>query len=182
MTLTDQELMARFCDGDEGAFDVLLERHQASLHGFLFRLLGDAEQTRDVLQVTLLSMVRSRFRYRLGSPVPPWLFTIAANAARDTLRRDRRAQLYLEHEHVMEHEVEPCTGDPRLRERLQRALDTLTGGQRAAVVLREVQGWSYREIARSAGITETAARIRAHRGYARLRHLLTAAPPAIDRA
>lgn len=170
---TDEELMVRFCDGDEGAFDVLFDRHSAAVHGFLTRIVRDPELARDLLQVTFLSLVRSRLRYERGTAVGPWLFTIAANAARDALRHDKRVKAHVQTEGKHEERSqEPVLPDPALRRQLLEALETLSADQREAVVLHKLEGWSFGEIARSAGITETAARIRAHRGYEKLRKLM----------
>ena len=173
---SDEELMARFCDGDEGAFDVLFDRHATSVQAFLSRIVRDPEQARDLLQVTFLSLVRSRLRYERGTAVGPWLFTIAANAARDALRHDKRVKSHAQAEVAAKKEerIEPALPDPALRKQVLQALDALPADQREAVVLHKLEGWSFSEIGRAAGITETAARIRAHRGYEKLRKLLGA--------
>lgn len=170
---TDEELMAGFCRGEEGAFDQLFERHSSHLHSFLSNMVRDTALAEDLLQITFLSLVRSRHRYEQGTKVLPWLVTIAANAARDSQRRKRSAVSHLRNESATaEKSVDPEPSDPGLRKQLSAALEQLPQQQREAVVLHKVEGWSFDEIARATGITETAARIRAHRGYEKLRHLL----------
>jgi RNA polymerase sigma factor (sigma-70 family) len=68
--------------------------------------------------------------------------------------------------------VEQAPSDPGLRRKLERALAALPAQQREAVVMHKVHGLSFDDIAESLGVTSTAARIRAHRGYERLRELL----------
>lgn len=170
--VSDEELMGRFVDGDEACFDLLFDRHAAAVQSFLGRIVRDPELAKDLLQQTFLSLVRSRFRYQRGTSVRPWLFTIAGNAARDLLRHDKQVK---DHARAVAAEDEKSTNvlpDPALRKRMLEALEALPKDQREAVVLHKVEGWSFGEIAAAFGITETAARIRAHRGYEKLRSLL----------
>ncbi|MBL8953944.1 MAG: RNA polymerase sigma factor [Myxococcaceae bacterium] len=170
---SDEELMLRFCSGDESAFDALFERHAVAVHGFISRIVRDSDLANDLLQVTFLSVVRARNRFQPGALVKPWLFTIAGNAARDLLRHDKRAMGSVEERRQSrERSLEVAFPDPGLRRLLSNALAALSADQREAVLLHKVEGWSFSEIAAAAGITETAARIRAHRGYEKLRQIL----------
>lgn len=172
--LTDEELMLRFCDGDQTAFDALYERHAGRVQGFLARMVREPALAEDLLQTTFLSLIRSRDRYDRGMPVAPWLLTIAGNAARDALRRRKFREDAAASPEVAEIEtsVQPSVGDPGVRRRINAALQELPVQQREAVVLHKVEGLSFEQIAQSLGITATAARIRAHRGYEKLRTLL----------
>jgi RNA polymerase sigma-70 factor (ECF subfamily) len=171
---TDEELMQAYCDGQAHALEVLFDRHAASVHGFLSRMVGDAALADDLLQTTFLSVVRSADRYQRGAKVMPWLLTIAGNAARDTLRRKRLGveRLADEAEHLPEPAVEPGVSDVLARKRIEAAFEKLPAQQREAVILHKVNGLSFEEIAEALDISPTAARIRAHRGYEKLRELL----------
>lgn len=170
---TDEELMERFAQGEDGAFEPLFERHAAHVLAFLRRMVRDERQAEDLLQTTLLSVVRARGRYEPGTRFQPWLMTIAANAARDALRHAKHVEGLTPTGELGERQgATPTLGDPGLRRRLETAFATLPPDQREAVVLSKVEGWSFDEISRSLGITATAARIRAHRGYEKLRRLL----------
>jgi RNA polymerase sigma factor (sigma-70 family) len=171
-TAGDEELMQRFCDGEAPAFDVLFTRHAAAVHAFHLRMTRDEEQARDLTQATFLSVVRARGRWTRGVPFAPWLFAVAANAARDGLRRKRRrpeepAEIAPEALAVAAHEP-----DPGLEGRVRAALLMLPEQQREAVLLHRFHGLAFEEIARSIGTTVGAAKVRAHRGYQRLRELL----------
>jgi len=172
----DDRLMAAFCRGDESAFVRLYERHARPLHGFLLRLLGEPTLAEDVLQTTFLSVVKGRGRYEPGTSVRAWLYTVAANAGRDALRRNKvRRETGLSADGAPEGLVaEQAFGDPAAMRLIERALQGLSPDQREAVILHKVHGFSFEEIARMVGISATAAKVRAHRGYERLRALLGA--------
>jgi RNA polymerase sigma factor (sigma-70 family) len=171
--LTDEELMVRFCDGDDSAFQTLFERLGPAVQRFLTSMVRDRALVDDLTQVTFLSVVRSRDRYQRGAAVSPWVISIAANAARDTLRRKNLGieQLSQTGEQA-DASVDAPNTDPGLRKELEKALSQLPESQREAVVLHKVQGLSFDQIGSMLGTTATAVRIRAHRGYERLKELL----------
>ncbi len=170
---TDEELMERFRDGAQDAFEALFARHSGRVQGFLARMVRSGPLAEDLLQSTFLSVIRSRGRYEPGTRFLPWLMTIAANAARDALRHQRHVDAYASQEDTSAPlSVQPPAGDPSMRRHLLDALQQLHPDQREAVVLSKVEGWSFEEIAALRGITAGAARLRAHRGYERLRELL----------
>ncbi len=173
---TDEVLMQRFCDGDSKALEVLFDRHSGPVHGFLARMVRDDALAEDLLQSTFLSVVRSADRYQRGAPVMPWLLTIAGNAARDALRRRRMhpesSTTDEEGGEAYEPSVEPAMGDPVARKHIEAAFEKLPPPQREAVLMHKVHGMSFEQIAEALDITPTAARIRAHRGYEKLRELL----------
>lgn len=169
---TDEQLMERFCDGDSRALEVLFTRHAGGVHGFLRRMVGDATLAEDLLQQTFLSVVRSADRYQRGAKVMPWLLTIAGNAARDARRSKRLRVEVSDEEAAHEPAVEAAPSDPGERRRIEAAFAGLPEGQREAVVMHKLNGLSFAEIGEALGISETAARIRAHRGYEKLRELL----------
>lgn len=162
--------MAEYCAGNERAFEALFNRHAEQVKRLAQRLVLDSSQANDVLQMTFMSVVRSRERYIQGSPFRPWLFAIAMNAARDAWRR-RKTEAIATNE-VPEVMVEPNASDPGLETRVRAALDKLPHGQREAIVLHRFEGLSYAEIAEAAGLSESAIKVRAHRGSRVLRELL----------
>ena len=169
-TETDEQLMERFVNGEEQAFTELFERHAPRLQGTLRRIVGSASG--DVLQTTFLSIVRARGRYQRGAPFRPWLYTVALNAARDYLRRHRREEPHPT-DKLPEAAAEPTPlPDPGLSRTVEAALAQLPENQREAIVLHRFDGFSFKEIAELLGVTETAVKVRAHRGYERLRTLL----------
>jgi len=171
---SDEELMARFCQGEAAAFDALFQRYSRPVHGYLTRLTGSAAAADDLVQLTFLSLVRARGRFQPGARLKPWLYAIATNAARDNQRRNKRPEeLTAEGELPTAVAAEaPGPRDTGLERTVQRALELLPEGQRVPIMLHRFEGMSFAEIAESMGLTESAVKVRAHRGYARLRELL----------
>lgn len=89
-TVTDEQLLHRHCQGDPHAFATLMERHQRELFNFLFRFLGERSSAEDVFQETFLQVHESSRDFDQTRNFRPWLFTIAANKARDLLRKKYR--------------------------------------------------------------------------------------------
>ena len=173
--------MQRCRAGDLAAFNALVEAHQDAVYGLCLRMLGSTHSAEDVTQETFLSAYRNIERCR-GDAFRAWLLRIALNACTDELRRSRRRrQVSLD---------DPSTGaspldlpDPaelpeeaalgsELGRHLQSALMALPPDQRAAVVLRDVQGFSYDEIAQTLRLSPGTVKSRLSRGRARLRDLL----------
>jgi RNA polymerase sigma-70 factor (ECF subfamily) len=170
---TDEELMARFCQGDSRAFDVLFARYHRAVHAYLFRMLGNRAASEDLTQATFLSLVRARGRFIPGNRVRPWIYAIATNAARDSLRRRKPEELTPEGELPQDASSDsPGPRDAGLERRVHQALSMLPEAQREAIMMHRFEGLSFGEIAEALGLTESAVKVRAHRGYERLRELL----------
>ena len=90
--LSDEQLLQLHLSGQKGAFEALVERRSGELYRFLFRFLGDRALADDVLQETFLQVHMSADRFDSARRFKPWLFTIAANKARDALRSQSRRQ------------------------------------------------------------------------------------------
>jgi RNA polymerase sigma-70 factor (ECF subfamily) len=87
---SDAELLALYQKGDEEAFKELVSRYKNPLYGFLRRFLNQQDLVEDVFQDTFLQLYISKDSFDQGRPLRPWLFTIAANKAKDALRKIQR--------------------------------------------------------------------------------------------
>jgi RNA polymerase sigma-70 factor, ECF subfamily len=85
--LSDEEVFERFLDGDTDAYRTLIERYHDDLLRFLTRLVGDRAGAEDLFQETFLQIHQSAHTFDVSRRFRPWLFTIAANKARDYLRK-----------------------------------------------------------------------------------------------
>jgi RNA polymerase sigma-70 factor (ECF subfamily) len=87
---SDEELLAGSLKGHRGDFKTLLDRYEGELFNFLYHTTGDRQVAEDLFQETFLQVFSHIERFRPGAPFKPWLYTIAANLARDEMRRRRR--------------------------------------------------------------------------------------------
>lgn len=186
--LDEKELVDRSRQGDLEAFNCLVIAYQDRVYNLCLRMLGSPQAAEDAAQETFLSAYRSVGRMR-GPSVRSWLLRIAANASIDELRRRRRQpQLSLEapapgtdSERPLE-VADSAEGPERLalhgelREALQVELLRLPPDQRLAVILCDLEGLSYEEIAASMGRSIGTVKSRISRGRARLREALREQP------
>lgn len=146
--LSDNDCMGALGGGDERGLDEIVRRYQRPLTGYLTRIVNDVERARDLAQETFFRIFRHRDAYRKTARFATWLYHIARNVARDELRA-RRRRITL----APEGSDDAVGMDSGVLERLEarevvlRALDTLSSRDRALVVLRDVEGLSYEEVA-----------------------------------
>ncbi len=171
-------LVAAAKDGDREAFDELVRLTHADAYTLAYRLTGNEEDARDVVQEAYLRAFRGVRQFRGDAQFSTWMYRITANCAATHLGRRSR------HRHDELDEAAPLA-DPRpdhdpqlradaddLRGRLREALDELSPGLRTVVVLRDVYGLPHEDIAAELGITATAAKVRLHRARNKLRDQL----------
>jgi RNA polymerase sigma-70 factor (ECF subfamily) len=176
----DLILMEQAQAGDLNAFNDLVLCYQDYLFALVVRMAPDRDQASDVVQEAFFSAYRNMGAFRGGS-VKSWLSRIAINAAMDTqrLRKRRPADPYPELEDDTWQPPAPASDDPvntSLRaERhlaLNDALARITNDQRAAIVLYDVEGYDYAEIADMTGVSLGTVKSRIHRGRLALRDRL----------
>jgi len=176
----DLWLVERARSGDLDAFNTLVEIHQDHLFALVARMVPDRDQASDVVQEAFFSAYRHLAAFRGGS-VRSWLGRIAINAAMDIQRARRRrpVQPYPELEDEAWQPPAPSTAEPEqtaiAAERssvLASALATITPDQRAAIVLFDIEGYDYQEIADLTGVSLGTVKSRIHRGRLALRALL----------
>jgi RNA polymerase sigma-70 factor (ECF subfamily) len=178
--LRDMRLVERARRGELDAFNNLVVLYQDYLYALTTRLVGDREAAEDAVQEAFFSAYRNLRSFR-GTSFRAWITRIALNAATDVLRgRQRRpSQPYPE---LDDDTWEPPAGeaaDPE-REALRRAraralaaaLRQLTDGQRTSIILFDVEGFDYPEIAALTGVSLGTVKSRIHRGRLALRELL----------
>jgi RNA polymerase sigma-70 factor (ECF subfamily) len=185
-------LMARYQDGDAGAFRQLYAQVAPRLLGYLLKMARSRAVADDLLQQTFLKVHRARAAYVRGADPLPWIYSIAHRTFIDETRRKKRAIVNVgtDAEGTLPEVPATITGDavgateePVDNEATKAALDALAqlpAQQREAVVLTKLEGKSVAEAAEIAGTTVGAMKVRAHRGYEALRKLLgrnETAPP-----
>lgn len=172
--LTDEVLMDRYCAGDTVAYEALFERYTPRLVRFLTGMVGPA-QAADLTQISFIKIHKNRHRYRAGSSVAAWFFTIARNSALDYLRSapKRREVFGVEKDAPDERKGRDLFQDERVR----AAIDKLPESQREVIFLHWYSGLTFEEVGRSVGATGAAVRVRAHRAYEKLRVSLAELAP-----
>jgi RNA polymerase sigma-70 factor, ECF subfamily len=179
--LPDEEaVVARAAAGDRTAFTQLMEHYQNACYGLAWRLLNDADQAADATQDAFVHAYRAIGSFR-GGIFRSWLLRITANASYDILRRQqRRPTTTLPDPEEGEAEL-PDAGavnpvaeatKSELYRHLERALRLLPDDQRTAVVLCDVYGMDYNEVAEMTQSALGTVKSRIHRGRVRLRQLM----------
>lgn len=176
----DRILLERAREGDLNAFNDLVVCYQEMLFALVVRMVPDRDQASDCVQEAFFSAFRNMDRFRGGS-VRSWLSRITVNAAMDLqrLRKRRPAEPYPELDDDTWQPPADASADPvttaletERRVALDGALARITDDQRAAIVLFDVEGYDYAEIAAMTGVSLGTVKSRIHRGRLALRALL----------
>ncbi|MFL5646999.1 MAG: sigma-70 family RNA polymerase sigma factor [Chloroflexota bacterium] len=176
----DIMLLERARDGDLDAFNDLVTLYQDQLFALVVRMVPDRDQASDAVQEAFFSAYRNLTSFRGGS-VKSWLNRICVNAAMDQQRAKKRrpVQPYPELDDEtwqppagIEADPERTALDGERTRTLGRALAQITDDQRAAIVLYDVEGYDYAEIAEMTGVSLGTVKSRIHRGRLALRGLL----------
>jgi len=177
----DLILIERSRSGDLDAFNDLVTLYQDSLFALVVRMVPDRDQAADAVQEAFFSAYRNLASFRGGS-VKSWLNRICVNAAMDTQRAKKRrpVQPYPELE---DESWQPRAGDEADPERIvvhaersraiAAAMARITADQRTAIVLYDVEGYDYGEIAEMTGVSLGTVKSRIHRGRLSLRELMS---------
>jgi RNA polymerase sigma-70 factor, ECF subfamily len=194
VTRSDEDLVAAWQRGDEAAFDALIDRFTPRVFGICHRYFGDPTDAEEATQETFVALLRRGGSFRGQSRFSTWLYRVATNVCHDLGRkRSRRPS-------TVPLDPDPDGGPPhgeRLRDEratdaedallaaelgseLTAALRRIDVDQRTAIVLHDVYGYTYEEIAGRTDVAVGTAKSRVHRGHARLAdelaHLRSRAP------
>lgn len=175
---SDAQLMAQIRHGDRDAFALLVERHKNPLVNYLTRMAGSRDRAEDLAQDAFVRLYQTAGSYQEQGKLLPFLFRIATNLLRSEERRTRRwrviSKLLPINGHV--HNFSPQF-DLLREEKHQRVADALANlpmNFRVPLVLRDLQDWSYEEIAQATGLPEGTVKSRVSRARQQLREKLAA--------
>jgi RNA polymerase sigma-70 factor, ECF subfamily len=185
LSLSDEDLMARAADDDTKAFTELVRRYQSRVIHLVSRLLNDRVVSEDLAQEVFVRVHLHRKNYRTGSKFSTWLFTIAANLAKNEIRRRKRRRNWTSLDEMQEQlqDASMQFADPRANkevdlERAQlsgvvgAAIATLPERYRVALVLRDIDGLAYEEIGQILKIPGGTVRSRINRARLMLKRKL----------
>lgn len=175
----DAELVERWQAGDESAFEALVRRHEQRVFRLLLRMMGSREEAEDVSQETFLSLYRHGRRFRRESRFSTFVYRVAANAAlnrRRSLGRSRNRVNKLAERQAAGDDLPHSPRDPEdavagveLSDHVRDALQKLSPSLRMPVVLYDIEGLAYSEIAKVLGVAEGTVKSRIHRARQALR-------------
>jgi len=175
----DLEVAQRHAAGDPSAFEDVYARYSGLVFALCQRLSGDPDRALDLAQEVFLRVDRHLGRFHGRSSLKTWIYRVTVNHCRSALAR-RRPEVSLE-SGLLERGHEPTTSDPgpeqlalgsQLQDRLERALSRIPQPFREAVVLRDIEGLTYDEIAEVLAVPRGTVRSRIARGREALRAAL----------
>jgi RNA polymerase sigma-70 factor, ECF subfamily len=185
LSLSDEDLMARVAEEDERAFSELVRRYQGRVTNLVSRVLNDRECADDLAQEVFVRVFVHRRNYRRGSKLSTWVFTIAANLAKNEIRRRVRRRNWFSLDALQETLndssnvfADKTEGRERglereqLQQEIGRAIATIPEKYRLSLVLRDIEGLAYEDIAVVLGIPGGTVRSRINRARSMLKRKL----------
>ena len=166
--LSDTDLVDLVQGGDATAFRGLVERFQGRIYAHIYGMIRNREEARDLTQETFVKAFRNIGGFRREARFTTWLYRIASNVTIDFIRKHRRVRMSEFDERIGHQDQGDEVWDPdhlrrspakdlertQLYGRIMDAMQKLNEEQRQVVLLREIEGFSYREIAETMGIPE----------------------------
>lgn len=153
---SDEELISRFQNGDNYAFDLLVKRYKNPLLNFIYRFIGDQTDAEDILQETFLRLYKNKHYYKEVAKFSTWIYTIAGNLAKTELRKRRRRKFFSISQYSgddKDFEIPDHTSNPEKETNtqitdhiIQAAIDKLSPKFKQVIILRDIQGFAYEEI------------------------------------
>ena len=182
--LTDEELIKEFQDNDTiAAYEILVKRFKDPLMNFVYRFVGDRDVSTDIVQDTMIKFYLNKDSYKSFAKFSTWIYTIAGNLAKNELKRRKRRTIYSlnnssEDEKTIQIEDKKFTApdraaDSELKSKIiQKALLKVKEVYREVVILRDIEGFSYEEIAEITGLSIGTVKSRINRGRTQLQKYL----------
>lgn len=181
--LTDEELIQEFQENNTlEAYEILVNRFKDPLTNYVYRFLGEKDACNDIVQDTMIKFYLNKDSYKSFAKFSTWIYTIAGNLARNELKRRRRRTIFSldndEEDKKIQVEdksfISPdrFTDNEMKAEIIQKALLKVKPVYREVVILRDVEGLSYEEIAEITDLSLGTVKSRINRGRKHLQELL----------
>lgn len=180
MEFDEKKMIERASGGDPAAFNRLMEQHERRMYAVALRMCANREDAQDCLQEAMLRVYRAIDSFKGQSTFSTWVYRITMNTCLDELRRKKNRQ-NTSLDSLLDMGWSPADESnapekraiqSETRECLQRAIRGLPEDMRAAIVLRDIEGFSYDEIARMLDINVGTIKSRISRGREKLREKL----------
>lgn len=182
--LTDEELIKEFQDNNTlECYEILVKRYKDPLINFVYRFVGDRDISTDIVQDAMIKFYLNKDSYKSFAKFSTWIYTIAGNLAKNELKRRKRRTIFsinnTEDEKTIEIEDNKIISPDRFadseikNEIIQKALLKVKSVYREVLVLRDIQGFSYEEIAEITDLSIGTVKSRINRGRSQLQKLLS---------
>ncbi len=177
----DLQLIDRFKGGDAAAFEEIVLKYQDKIYNLCRHMLGNAHDAEDAAQDVFIKAYQGLHKFQPHASLSTWLYRIAVNTCIDYRRKPVFESLFKSSGEGEEVQIEAFSGDPsperlyesrQMGQALQRSLGKLSDKLRAAIVLKEVKGLSYEEIADVLGISPGTVKSRIARARDELQKLM----------
>ena len=188
--IDERFLIKRAAKGDSDAFETLIRAHESRMYAVTLRMCGSREDAQDCLQEAMLRIYKAMDSFRGQSSFGTWVYRITMNTCLDELRR-RKVRQSTSLDAMLETGWSPTdeTNTPEKnslrneqRRSIEKAIATLPEDMRSAVVLRDIHGFSYEEIAQILSANVGTIKSRISRGREKLREALMTEPELFDRS
>ena len=144
----DFVLMRKSAAGDETSFRLLVSRHKDKVRNLIYLTLSSAEAVDDIAQDVFITVFRNLGKFRYESQFTTWLYRITINKCKDHMRRQKIRSIFSPFKETDEEEISVNpTEDIDISEIVQKAISKLPEKLRSPLILKEVEGMSYQEIA-----------------------------------
>ncbi len=177
----DELLLRRACKGDVQAFEELMQSQESRIYAIALRMMGNREDAQDCAQEAMVRIYRAMGSFKGQSALATWIYRITMNTCLDELRR-RKARKVTSLDSLVDNGWSPTdTGDTpeehglrvEKQNALNQAIQSLPDDMRAAIILRDVKGYSYDEIASILDANVGTIKSRISRGREKLREILS---------
>lgn len=180
---TDEELIKEFQDSNTlECYEILVKRYKDPLTNFVYRFVGDRDVSTDIVQDTMIKFYLNKDSYKSIAKFSTWIYTIAGNLAKNELKRRSRRSIFSIHKSDDNKTIEiedkkffspDRAADSEIKnEIIQKALLKVKEVYREVVILRDIEDFSYEEIAEMTGLSLGTVKSRINRGRAQLQKLL----------
>jgi len=186
-SLSDKDILFDLVDKDLDAFNIIVDRYKNRLLNFVFRFVKDYDVAEDIVQETFVRVFRKRHHYKAIANFSTWIFTIAGNLAKSELRRRKRwrfLSIDAENENEKKFElpdmgIEPdrATSVKIMEHYIQEAIDQLQNKYKEALILRDIEGMSYQQIAEVLDVPVGTVKSRVNRARLKLQKKLRGHTP-----
>jgi RNA polymerase sigma-70 factor (ECF subfamily) len=171
---SDRDLMKNVLTGDMKAFECLVDRYKIKLFNLILRMLGNKEESEDILQETFLRVYRERESYDFSYQFSTWIYTIALNLTKNELRKRKRysflgIDLF---SNRREFAVESVGNPNGISLFLEKAIASLPEKYKSAFLLRDINHFSYEEISKTLEVPMGTVKSRVNRARSILRRKL----------